>query len=464
MKRLSILSILLLSSCRPIHIKHDFAKLQNRAEKQLGYPIADWKDINKKRIPKAEKTGQPYIELPNQIDEACFSRQQAIGFALKNNFELIAAFEDLGIAKSDLVQAGLFTNPEVNFLAKYPVFNLLPQEKGIVNRHTKIDLDATMQLADFWQIPIKKKVAHDNLEIMIFTIIHLIVEISVQTKFAYDTCLYREARLYLTEQIYAKFLDFLDRTIYRQEFGLENDYDRYLAEIKVAEWQAKIIEQKRELRASYANLRNLMGVKISSEKFYLTDRLTYAQGSIPCIETLETHGMSSRPALQIKYLNIKKAQDELTLQNRKIINDFRFGIAYERDAIEGQEVGTGLHMQLPFFDPNYAQIARARFELKKANKVYKAEKRYMIDQIYQHYEHLNGLQGEVDIYTQSVLPAIEKTFDYAETFFNRMQFDMMGTLKSIINFYKAQEAILVRNYEMAKEYAQLEKTIGKIIS
>jgi len=41
---------------------------------------------------------------------------------------------------------------------------------------------------------------------------------------------------------------------------------------------------------------------------------------------------------------------------------------------------------------------------------------------------------------------------------------MMGILKSTIKLYKAQEAILIRNYEMAKEYAQLEKTIGKIIS
>ena len=101
---------------------------------------------------------------------------------------------------------------------------------------------------------------------------------------------------------------------------------------------------------------------------------------------------------------------------------------------------------------------------KQAKKALKAEKRHMLNQIYSGHEQLNGLQERLDVYKTSIIQSSEHAIDYSNKFFNRMQQNMTILLESHITWYEVREAMLTKNYEMAKMYAHLEKTIGKIIS
>jgi len=463
MKRLVIFTLVLLSSCGGITVKKDFVKLKQKAQCQTGHEV-NWHDIDKKEIPTPNIAAEVLAGGCAPGEQTSFSRQQAIGYALEHNIELQAHFEDLGIAKADLKQAGLFTNPQVHLLFKFPTFSLLPVEKPFVNRHTKIDFESTMQISDFWKVPVRKKIAYDDLEIMTFTIMHLIIEIATRTKLAYDTCLYAQARLCLLEQIYGRISEMRNRINYRQGFGFESDLDRYLIDMKVGKWQSMIIEQKAQLRSAFADLRTVMGLHISTQSILLADCLDYAQNPVASVECLEKLGLEYRAGLQIAQLSIIKSEHELSLQKRKVFDDVRLGVSFERDFVQAKGVGGAFGMSLPIFDQNYAQITRARFMIKKAKKTYKLEKRIMLDQIYHGHEQLEGLAQEVDVYKQSIMPASQKAIAYSEKYLKTMQQNILILLETHIANFEVQEALLNKNYAMAHAYAHLEKSIGKILA
>ena len=85
---------------------------------------------------------------------------EAAQIALLNNPQLRAALYEIGVARADLVQSGLLSNPSLGVSMR------LPSAGGLAD----IELDLAQNIADLWQIPVRKRAAERNLEQTILTI------------------------------------------------------------------------------------------------------------------------------------------------------------------------------------------------------------------------------------------------------------------------------------------------------
>ncbi|MEX0940875.1 MAG: TolC family protein [Candidatus Babeliales bacterium] len=428
--------LLLLNGCTPLRIQKEYKRLECKAEQHVNLDLSFCQE---QKTPVAD----PYS----------LTKKQAIAFALEYNKNLQAQLIDLGIAKADLVRAGFFTNPHLESVFKFP-------DSG---NQANLEIVGTMKLSDFWQVPIRKNIAYDDLEIMTLSLIHTILHITVETNYAYNDCLFQEARLILITELYNKIKELRDRLIYRQKFGFQSYFDLHVANAMVGRWQAEVVNQQMMLQNSYIHLRQLLGLPITETFLNLSDTLIDSTYEIPSITALEEYGMQYRPELGIAFFNIEKAKDQLSLQKAKIIDNVNAGFTYERDFERAKGWGPALSFDIPIFDTKYAQIAKAKQEVKKAKKVYLAQKQMRMEEIYHAFNLFQAKQQEVIIYQETILPAQQKAIDYAAKYLNRMQSNMKLLLEAEITFYEAQLAKLAKQFELSQAYVSVQKSIGKLL-
>lgn len=441
-KYIACCALFLISGCARVKITREFSDLKKTAHERTGI------DISWQRHEKNQKKIQD--EIKQQLATG-ISRDKAIGLALKNNADLQAAFEDLGIVKADLVQAGLYTNPHVESVFRFS------------RKKTNIETNSAIQLADLWQVPIRKKVAKDALEITTFSILRSIIDTKAQAKMAYNACLYAHALLDATKEIAAKVKELRDRIYYRQLFGYTSDYDKYFADIMVGQWKLNVVEHQMAVNKAYIHLKRTLGIAISSEPIYLTDQLSYEPIALAPLSVLEIFTLDNRPEIIIARMRIRQAEHALSLEKANIFDDVSFGVSFERDFDNTKGVGPLFDISIPLFDPNQAQIARARFIIQKTRKELTVEKEVAQEEVQHSYIQLQALEEKVAVYKQDIIPASKQAIMYAEKYFNAMQLNMVVLLETQITLYEKKKALIGVYYDIEQTIAKLERTVGRKI-
>ena len=437
-----LMFMLFLSSCSRVTLKKEFVEIKNKT-KQITGAATTWQQTEKEAY-SIKKNIQGHIQLG-------ITRKEAISFALQNNPDLQAAFEQLGIAKSDLKNAGLFSNPYVQSVFR------LPYRGDKAN----IEADISMRVSDFWQVPIRRNLAEDELEITTLAILHLIMQITRDVKIAYDTCLYMHAKLILAQDILNKIIELRDRISYRQKFGYENDLARYLSEAMVGKRQVKVIEFEALLKNAFVHLHHLLGLIISYNEIKLTNSLAYDLIEIPSLQQLKQYALKNRPELQIAQTKIDQAKHELSLEKARVLDEVRFGVSYKKDFEREKGWGPSIAFSLPIFNTNKALITRARFKILQTKKIFRAEKMAVLEELYQIFETIKATGQEMDIYKNTIFPSNKKAIIYAHTYFNQMQLNKIVLLESMLKLYEMEETYLDTQFKAAQLFANLEKAVAK---
>ena len=105
------LIILFIWGCTTVKSEADFTDLEKQLGKSGDYPML-WE--------QSKKDEEKIKGLVIQALEGGLTRNEAVSVALLNNRMLQSAFEEIGIAKSDLIQAGLYSNPNLGAIFRFP--------------------------------------------------------------------------------------------------------------------------------------------------------------------------------------------------------------------------------------------------------------------------------------------------------------------------------------------------------
>lgn len=273
------------------------------------------------------------------------SREQAVGIALMNNASLQADFEKLGIAKADLVQAGLFTNPQLNMLV---------QKSSDIDDKSQLILIASFSFSDLWLVPLKQNVARDEVDLVTHRILTTILSIIAQTKHAYNDCIIAQESI-------------IDSTPDHEKITLMN-----------------------ELNDALIRLKKLMGIPINLKPIRFTSSLHQHIQELPAIDDLEYYALQNHPSLRIAELKIDQAHHVLKMQRARVFKDVRVGVTYARDFDRSHGVGPYIGLEVPLFDRNNAQIAGACYRIKLAKKEFEEVKSEIMSELYYAYNKLNA--------------------------------------------------------------------------
>lgn len=438
-KDMILLVVLLLGlpQCTSIRPQKTFEPIKTESKKRIGLSPT-WIETSTYHLP--------------QIPTQSLTQQKAIAIGLHYNPSLQAHFEELGIRKSDLIQAGFYSNPQVE-----TIFHI-PTKEG--DSQTNIEVSANFMLSDLWQVPFRKKIAQRNLEIKTHEIMSEILLTRKNIQHAYLNCKYHEEYLALIKEITAVVQDIKDRIEYRYQFGYNTKLERYFSLSKLAEWHAKIIDAQAMLHTSYVHLHEILGVPISNKAIQLADSISMPPLS-DALPALEQYALRSHPYILIEQSKITKARADVSYEKSRIIDNVQLGISYERDFEKNVSgVGPSFGVNIPLFNTNYGNIERAQYEIKQAEKNLIAQQRMIYTNICKQYALYNSYLEQINQYQTGVIPPVLQAIEFSKEYFDKMQMSMIVFLDTQISLFQSKVMLLDLMYKASQQYIELEFSVG----
>jgi cobalt-zinc-cadmium efflux system outer membrane protein len=377
------------------------------------------------------------------------TRDEAVELALRNNDRLQAAFAELGIAAADLDQAGLHTNPTLDFLARFP-----GGESG-----SELEAELLFSLADIWLLGPRKEVEQARLQQVAAQVLNEVVNIAADTRMAYDHCLVLESLVAQTAETAAAVEKWRDQVYARYEHGYSSELELSMADAEVVESEVDLAEMRAEQQVALARLRRLLGLT-DEHKVSFVGSLAEAPSAPPDPHDVTRRALAGRPDLQAARAGLWAADRTLLLERRSRWEHVSLGPAYAHEP-EGEDLwGVVLEVDLPIFDSNRAQEQRAAAELEQAERQVGAAEAMVREQVVTAWEELALAHRRESALREELLPARERAFEHAQKYWREMQLNMLYLLEAQRELSDARRQHLEAVYDLRRASVELEFAVG----
>jgi cobalt-zinc-cadmium efflux system outer membrane protein len=373
---------------------------------------------------------------------------EAAQLALANNAELHAAFGELGIAQADVMAAGLYTNPSLEVLLRFP------QGGGSSNVETELGFS----LADLWLVPARKRVARARAEQLTMEVVSEVLNTVADAKRAHNACVIAVAKREQAAQVLAAAEAWRAQMRLRADFGFHSQWDLSMADAFVARQALMLEEADAGVAIAYARLRHVTGVA--------TEELQ-AQGELPTppdepvvVADLVALALAHRPDVRAARLGLVAADRAITLARRSVWRDVTVGPAFARET-DGTDLWGGLlQVGLPVFDRNQAGRARAEAERRQAGNQAEATVAAAREQVTIAAASLTLALARERLLRERILPARQAALDFATRYYNEMQLNMLFVLQARQELYAAQMEHTAALGAIREAQIELEFAVG----
>ena len=406
----AIISAATVSGCATIDLRSGFSDVSSNVQQRLGEPLFWNNGANLDR--EAED------KLKAILGEK-LTAERVIQVALLNNRKLQGVYADLGVAQTDLVQAGLLKNPIFDAIVTFPVSGGRPD----------FELTAVMNFLDVFYVPLRKRVATGRFAEAKTRVTAAVLDLTGKVRSAFFEHVANEQLLELHRTILQALAASLDFTQRLHQAGNISDLD-YARERVLLEG-AKLRLRRAEVasRQSREQLNVLMGLWGNETEWQ-------TEAELAEIPKEEIQGNGSEQAAIERSLDLAgqrqriiAAGDQLGLSRASaLIADIDAGARGERS--DGPwAVGPVLQFPIPLFDQGQARTGRAAAELNRAQQEYyalavrvRATARAIADR-------LQGARDRALYYRDVVLPLQELVVNEAQLHYNAMQLGPIQLLR-----------------------------------
>ncbi len=413
---------------------------------------------------------------------------EAVEICLLNNPTLQALFMDVGMARADAVQAGLFSNPFVGISVGFP------DGGGLAN----IEASVAQNLAELWQIPVRKRAAERSCDAAIVNLAQTAAGLAADAKAAYYAAVGADERLRIAEENLLIAKNLLELTLARQEAGATNQLDVNLSR-GIAVDSAIEVERARLAAAdARRDLATILGLTSNADGLALTDSLPTESPNTPDPESLVVLAKSWRLDIQAAKQAVASAQAELEYEyhlvwpvveigleleraerrsqgGRNILADTaRASIANggltapdiesrsERRSEKGQDVllGPSFGIELPIFDQNQAQIAKAQYALQQASRALDALDRAVTQEVRSAVDRAMTAWRVMRIYRDQSIPLAQGNLDLSREAYRAGRASFLSVLEAQRFFLETRRGYVEASQTAATMIPELERTIG----
>lgn len=437
--------------------------------------------------PDDEKATEERVEA---LLDGGLSIYEAVQLALLNNPEFQSLVAEIGASRADLTQSTLLTNPTISLGLQFP-------EGGGL---TDLTFGFSQQLADLWQIPIRKRIAEVELERAILAVGQRAVEVIAETRSRCYRVLALEQALTYTEEN----LRLVERAITLSESlfraGEVSEFDVSLTRTSALDVQEELIATRGELEQARAELLQTLGLAARTRDVRLTESLPTASQPLPDVATLLEQALEDRFDARVALLSVRRAESALQLECRRFLPDLQIGVAFERgeqralpdrkiladtarasiaagkltapsiqsrgerniekSQIIDAKLGPTLALTLPIFDQNQAQIAKARARVIQARSDYAARAVSVAAEIQRSLSAARSAAEMLNFQQSQGLAQTQATLDGAERRYRAGEESVLVLLETQDALVKRRRAYVNTLRDFAVAMAQLEGAIG----
>lgn len=374
----------------------------------------------------------------------------AIQIALLNNPKIQAIFEEIGIARADLVEAGLISNPSFSIEVRYPHI------KGL---HTNIEYLITSSLLDIFLIPLRTRLAATEFEQTKLKVSNEILNLAFDVRETYYELVSEKKKILCIKSV-VELTSINSEIVSKQiNIGNVNILEFQLAQSRLLEAELELAKSQAEIIRLSEKLNRLLGFT-EDVCLILPDHLDGIeyQGFDLCI--LEGLALDKRLDLQVARFEIARLGRMLGLKDWWTYTSLQVGLAGERDPDGTNLIGPGFSGELPIF--NYGQAGRMRLfaQLRQAQDRLAELEIRVRSEVREAHKLLMSYLKIINDYQNRLLPMQSKISASSEGLYNVMG---LGVDKLLEN--KRMEIVANQNYtESVKQYliasVELDRALG----
>lgn len=373
------------------------------------------------------------------------SEEEAVLIALWNNAAFHEALADLGVARGDLVQAGLLPNPELVFLF------------ASIDKPYRYAVD--LPLEAFWLRPIRIKAAAREAQRVCERLTQLGLDLIRDVRVAYAEALVARGRLDVAEAAVQVRGEISRLAEARLKAGDISAQEATTARIDF------LLAQQEATRIRY-------DVSLADERLRLLLAIGEIRSPLPLLavdpplredldaEALTGEAVTTRPDAIAATQNALAAEKRLRISK---LNWVRFlGIA---DATTGNitdhELGPGMRVTLPVFNWNQGNIARAEAEWQRAERARQTVHNQIILDVHVAHYRYSQARAELAILDGKTSPEAEAAIRRAEQAYREGNTPYVVVLETTRQLLDTRLRRFVLHAELRRAWAELERSVGR---
>ncbi len=437
-----ILIIALLSACVSLR-DPGYRNVARIVKERTGHEIVRPEKITAEKISDAVK---PILAEKLSADDA-------IKIALLNNRQIHATFQELGIAKSEVLQATLWKNPRFNGFVR------IPDHSGIDNN---TELEITKDAVDIILMPFKRRVAVAQYEQSRLRVTDAVLNLIAEVKTAY----YQAQAAEQIKTMQAKVLHAaeLAAELADRQFKAGNLKDVDLANEKAAYEQAHVDYDRSETAAILARepLNRLLGLSRNDAAVWKleAEELSELPSTDPALNTVEELASTQRLDLAAVRKETEIVRRDLLATRLGIIPEASAGLSTEKDMEGGRVTGPSWDVEVPVFDWKQAAMSRGKARLRQSQYAAEAFDVQVRSEARSAREHVIAARRITERYRDKIVPLRKQIVELSQPYYNFMLIGVYQLLQA-----KQNEILAYREYvEALKEYwiakAELERVVG----
>jgi outer membrane protein TolC len=338
-KLLILSSVILLSGCATFSKDGGLDGVKQITQRSVKQDIA-W--------PKSKDEQSAINQRVAELRKQKLDVESAVQIALLNNKGLQASLYELGIAESDVIQAGRLPNPR---------FSMFWARNG---GEYNIEQALTFNIFSLITMPRIKKIERQRFELTKQQTAYEVVRLAYETRQAYFNALAAAEQTKYSEQVKGSAEASAELARRMVKAGNFNKLEQAREQSFYADAALDFASAKNRQNASYEALARLLGLSIND--FVLKDRLPDLPKSIEALQTVEKNAFEQR----LDLLTVRNQNDVLAKQlgltkTTRFINVLELGPARVLEGRRGEDYknGVDISFEIPLFDWGTARVARA---------------------------------------------------------------------------------------------------------
>ncbi|MBU0719180.1 MAG: TolC family protein [Planctomycetes bacterium] len=464
-----------LTGCATVDPRPDYARLSQQVTEATGQ----------------ERVYQPEDDdlIPSLVDELLnegITASEAAQICLLNNPTLQAALMNIGMARADVVQSGLLSNPSLGIALRLPAGGgLATLESGLAQN-----------IADLWQIPVRKRVAQRSLDRTILQTARQAANLAMDAKVAYFKAIGADEQHRIAQENLTIAHSLLEMTLARQEAGAANELDVNLSRSLALEAELSAGSARLEAAEARRTLAKLLGVTTDGDELALLDKLPEVPPRSFDVERLIDIASAQRLDIRAARQALSLAEAGLREQYRRFLSAVELGVELERGGrarSPGQDIladtarasiaqgaltapdierwskqdehtdfniGPSLNVELPIFDQNQAGIATARYACEQARKTLEALDRAVVQEVRGAVDRTATAWKLAQIYRDRSIPLAQRNLDLSREAYRAGRASFLSVLEAERFFLDSRSQYVAAATTAATTIPELERTTG----
>ncbi len=377
----------------------------------------------------------------------------AVQIALLNNRTLRATFESLGVSQADLMAASRLHNPTFAASIRWPDHK---------PRGPNVGLSLVADLLDDLLIPIRKRVAREQLSQAEQRVTHEVMALAAEVKTAALTVQGRQdfrARLAAVVEVNAAGADLAQR---QYDAGNINRLELANQQVLAQEATLQLTRTDAELRADREHLNRLLGLTSAQTKWKLAGELPGLPPTEADLTQLEDFALAHRLDLAAAKSDVTLAESALGLKRRTRLlpASLALGVETEREVDGSRISGPSVELGLPIFDQGQADLARLSAEWRRATSLHEALASDIRSETRAARDVLQAARELSDYYSRTLLPQRRLLLRETLLHYNAMQksnYELLAAKERLL-LTERESVEALRDYWIAR--ARLEQAVG----